>query len=221
MIAETNNATLLEEVHRSLTEAVRERRRAARLLGKLNADVDAERQVLQAESDKHDQEQGRVSEAAEAVSAAERESLVRLAHWAEAYRQWCAAVVVLAPASVPEVVPDISSWCEENIAATSPVRAAWIRRWRTSTAAWHPSGQQKSRNCGRLKKSCAYFATNRNGFRKVSISLRHRRIRAIRISPRARWAPFWMLCEFFEHVPAEHRARLRRPWNRRVCWTRG
>src|SRR5258706_6617994 len=69
MIAETNNATLLEEVHRSLTEAVRERRRAARLLGKLNADVDAEREVLQAESEQDHQEQGRGSEDPEAGTA--------------------------------------------------------------------------------------------------------------------------------------------------------
>ena len=58
VMTETNNATPLEEVHHSLAEAVRERRRAARLLDELNADVDAARRVFQAESDKRDQEQG-------------------------------------------------------------------------------------------------------------------------------------------------------------------
>src|SRR5207302_6621409 len=122
VMAETN--TPLEEVHHSLAEAVRERRRAARLLDELNADVDAARRVFQAESHKRDQEQGRVSEAAEAVSAAEREVLASVGALAEAYRQWCADIVVLEPAAVPEGVRDISAWWEENIAATSPARAA-------------------------------------------------------------------------------------------------
>src|SRR5260370_7218393 len=121
LIAETKYGALLGEVHRSLTEAVRERRRAARLLGKLNADVDAERQVLQVESDQHDQEQGRVSEAAEAVSAAERAALGSVGPLAEAYRQGCAAVVVLSPPSAPNVVPDISSWRAAHTAPTHPL----------------------------------------------------------------------------------------------------
>src|SRR6266850_2330155 len=209
MIAETNNATLLEEVHRSLTEAVRERRRAARLLGKLNADVDAERQVLQAESDKHDQEQGRVSEAAEAVSAAEREVLGSVGALAEAYRQWCAAVVVLAPASVPEVVPDISSWCEENIAATSPVRAAVdqaMENFHCGVASERAAEEQELRSVEeKLRVLCDEQERLSKGEHQPPPPPYTRDPE----SRRARdGAPFWMLCEFFEHVPAEHRAAI-------------
>src|SRR6266550_1837384 len=65
-----------------------------------------------------------LSAAPTASAPSEREVLASIGALAEAYRQWCATVVVLAPAAVPEVVPEISSWCEENMSATSPVRAA-------------------------------------------------------------------------------------------------
>jgi len=209
MIAETNNPTLLEEVHRSLTEAVRERRRAARLLGKLNADVDAARQVLQAESDKHDQEQGRVSEATEAVSTAEREVLGSVGALAEAYRQWCAAVRVLAPASVPEVVPDISSWCEENIAATSPVRAAVDQAMENFHRGVASERAAEEQELWSVEEKLRVLCDEQERLSKGEHQPPPPPYTRDPESRRARdGAPFWMLCEFFEHVPAEHRAAI-------------
>src|SRR6266576_534922 len=208
-IAETNNATDLEEVHRSLTKAVHERRRAARLLGKLNADVDAARQVLQSESDKHDQEQGRVSEAAEAVSAAEREVLGSVGALAAAYRQWCAAVRVLAPAAVPEVVPDISSWCEANIAATSPVRAAVdqaMENFHRGVASERAAKEQELRWA---EENLRVLSDEQERLSKGEHQPPPPPYTRDPESRRARdGAPFWMLCDFFEHVPAEHRAAI-------------
>ncbi len=209
MIAETNNPTLLEEVHRSLTEAVRERRRAARLLGKLNADVDAARQVLQAESDKHDQEQGWVSEAAETVSTAEREVLGSVGALAEAYRQWCAAVRVLAPASVPEVVPDISSWCEENIAATSPVRAAVDQAMENFHRGVASERAAEEQELWSVEEKLRVLCDEQERLSKGEHQPPPPPYTRDPESRRARdGAPFWMLCEFFEHVPAEHRAAI-------------
>ena len=209
LMAETNNATLLEEVHRSLTAAVRERRRAARLLDELNADVDAARRVFQAESDKRDQEQERASEGAEAVGAAEREVLASIGALADAYRQWCAAVVVLAPAAVPEVVPEISSWCEENMAATSPVRAAVdqaMENFHRSVASERAAKEQELRSAEeKLRVLCDEQERLSKGEHQPPPPPYTRDPE----SRRARdGAPFWMLCEFFEHVPAEHRAAI-------------
>src|SRR6266576_3597248 len=203
------NATLLEEVHRSLTAAVRERRRAARLLDELNADVDAARRVFQAESDKRDQEQERVSEGAEAVGAAEREVLASIGALAEAYRQWCAAVVVLAPAAVPEVVPEISSWCEENMAATSPVRAAVdqaMENFHRGVASERAAKEQELRSA---EEKLRVLSDEQERLSKGEHQPPPPPYTRDPESRRARdGAPFWMLCEFFEDVPAEHRAAI-------------
>ena len=209
VMVETTDATRLGEVHRSLAEAVRERRRSVRLLGELNAGVDALKRIFQAESEKRDQEQERVTEAAEAVSIAEREVLVSVGALAEAYRQWCASAVVLTPSPVPEVVPDISSWCEENIVATSPVRAAVdqaMEKFHRSVASVRAAKEQELRSA---EEKLRVLSDEHERLSKGEHQPPPPPYTRDPESRRARdGAPFWMLCEFLEHVPAEHRAAI-------------
>ena len=156
-------------------------------------------------------------------SAPRREkSLLRLARWRK---------------RIASGVPLLSCWRRRRFLKSCPrfprgVRRTWpqpalcvrprIRRWRTSTAAWHPSGQRRSRNCGRLKKSCAYFLTNRSGFRRASISLHPRRIRAIpNLAAHAMGRHSGCFVSSLSMCLPSTGLLLRRPWNRPVCWTRG
>jgi uncharacterized protein (TIGR02680 family) len=198
-----------EEVQRSLGEAIQTRRRSVRLLGQLNAEVAAARQAFRAESDKRDQEQERVTEAAEALSAADQEVVVSVGTLAEAYRQWCAAVVVLSPATPPEVVPDIALWCEAAIDVASPVRAA------VDQAMGKLQRVVASRRAAREQE--------RGAVEEKLRALQDERERLLKgehqpppppytRDPESRrtsdGAPFWMLCEFLDEVPIEQRAAV-------------
>src|SRR2546429_9444823 len=83
------------------------RRRSVRLLSQLNADADAARRTFQAESDRRGEEQERVAEANEAARLADLEAAASAVALVEAYREWCAAAAVLAPAAAARVRPDI------------------------------------------------------------------------------------------------------------------
>ena len=139
----------------------------------------------------------------------EREVLASVGALAEAYRQWCSDIVVLEPAAVPEVVPDISSWCEENIAATSPVRAAVdqaMENFHGNVASERAAKEQELRSAEeKLRVLCDEQERLSKGEHQPPPPPYTRDPE----SRRARdGAPFWMLCEFCDHVPAEHRAAI-------------
>ena len=205
----SDDAKSVEGVQRSLSEVIQARRRAVRLLGQLNADVDAAMHAFRAVSDKRDQEQERVSEATEAVRAAGQGIADSVATLAEAYRTWWAALVVLTPATPAEVVSDISLWCEASIDAVNPVRAAVdqaMGKFQRTTASERAAREQERDTAEQRLRGL--------------LEERERLLKGEHQPPPAPYtrdaesrrttdgAPFWMLCEFLDDVQVEQRAAV-------------
>ena len=209
VLVDLRDPKLIEEVQRSLDEAIQTRRRSVRLLGQFNADVDAARRAFQAETDRCGEEQGRVAEATEAVRLLDREVAASAEALGDAYREWSAAAAVLAPAAALEVVPNISSWCEANIDAASPVRRAvdqavaeFERRVATERAATQQQAASAREKLGAVQDEQERLL---KGEHQPPPPPYTRDPEARRTSD---GAPFWALCEFLDDVRAERQAAV-------------
>ncbi len=209
VLVDSCDRELIEEVQRSLDEAMQTRRRSVRLLSQLNADADAARRTFQAESDRRGEEQERVAEANEAARLADLEVAASVVALVEAYREWCAAAAVLAPAAAAEVVPDISGWCEANIDAASPVRRAVDQAFAEFQRRAASERAAREQQAGIVEEKLRALQDQKErllkGEHQPPPPPYTRDPEARRTSD---GAPFWALCEFSDHVPAEQRAAV-------------
>ena len=206
-VLQTDDMTRLEKSQRTLDEVARKRRQSIRVLESLNAGVEAARRVLQSETQKRDQEEERVFEAVAAVDASEKVVATSVNELAEAYRQWHASVTVLIPAGPTEVVPAIQSWCDDDIASTSPVRSAVTSALAELTSALAIDRAEKKQELRAAEETVRLLREEHERLSKGEHQPPpepHTREAGLRSQRPG--APLWMLCEFLDPVPADVRA---------------
>src|SRR5206468_11897856 len=119
------------------------------------------------------------------------------------------SAAVLAPAAAAEVVPDISGWCEANIDAASPVRRAVDQAFAEfqRRAASERAAREQQAGIVEAKLRALQDQKERllKGDHQPPPPPYPRDPEARRTSD---GAPFWALCEFSDHVPAEQRAAV-------------